>query len=90
MRGKRKIRLWPTYFDIRMSRNKGRRVPKTKAVKSPEASKILEAAKRLGLNPIIEQAAYPKQHWIKTGVIIVDKVGSKTKIIKDIAEILSK
>jgi signal recognition particle subunit SRP19 len=72
-----------------MSRKEGRRVPKSKAVKSPDASKIFDAANKLGLNPIIEQATYPKQPWIKTGVIIVDKVGSKTKIIRDISEIIS-
>ena len=42
---------------------------------------------RLGLNPILEPTAkYSKQPWRPVGVVLVDKRGSKTKIIKEIAE----
>jgi signal recognition particle subunit SRP19 len=90
MRGKRKIYIWPNYFDIRLSRKEGRRVPKKISTRTPEASKIFMAAKQLGLNPITKQASYPKQPWIKSGLIQVDKKGQKTKIIRDIAQIISR
>ncbi len=87
MRGKGKLRVWPVYFDANYSRGEGRRVPRTKAVREPKVEDIEKAARRLGLNPILEPAArYSKQPWRPVGVVLVDKKGSKTKIIKEIAE----
>ena len=87
MRGRGKLRIWPVYFDASYSRGEGRRVPRTKAVKDPKAEDVEEAARRLGLNPILEPAAkYSKQPWRPVGVVLVDKKGSKTCIIKEIAE----
>ena len=89
MRGKRKIHVWPAYFDVRYSRKDGRRVPKNIAIRSPDVQKILDVSLKLELNPIIQEGAYPRTPWIKTGVILVDKKGSKTKILRDIAEMIS-
>ena len=87
MRGRGKLRVWPVYFDASYSRGDGRRVPRTKAVKDPKAEDVEEAARRLGLNPILEPSAkYSKQPWRPVGVVLVDKKGSKTRIIKEIAE----
>ena len=87
MRGKGKLRVWPIYFDANYSRGEGRRVPRTKAVRDPKAEDIEKAAKKLGLNPILEPAAtYSKQPWRPVGVVLVDKKGPKTRIINDIAE----
>ncbi len=87
MRGRGKLRIWPVYFDSSYSRGEGRRVPRTKAVKDPKAEDVEKAAKRLGLNPILEPTAkYSKQPWRPVGVVLVDKKGSKTKIVKEIAE----
>jgi signal recognition particle subunit SRP19 len=87
LRGRGKLRIWPVYFDSSYSRGEGRRVPRTKAVKDPKAEDVEEAARRLGLNPILEPAAkYSKQPWRPIGVVLVDKKGSKTRIIKEIAE----
>lgn len=87
MRGRGKLRIWPVYFDSSYSRGEGRRVPRSKAVKDTNAEEIEKAARRLGLNPILEPAArYSKQPWRPVGVVLVDKKGSKTRIIKEIAE----
>jgi len=87
LRGRGKLRIWPVYFDSSYSRGEGRRVPRTKAVKDPKAEDVEKAAKRLGLNPILEPTAkYSKQPWRPVGVVLVDKKGSKTKIVKEIAE----
>jgi signal recognition particle subunit SEC65 len=41
---------------------------------------------KLGLKPILQAgAAYSKYPWRKTGVLLVDKKGSKTDVIKKIA-----
>jgi len=87
LRGKGKLRVWPVYFDASLSRGEGRRVPQSKAVRDPKAEDVERAARRLGLNPIMEPAAtYSKHPWSPIGVVLVDKKGPKTRIIRDIAE----
>ena len=87
MRGKGKLRIWPAYFDVRYSRGEGRRVPRDKAVRDPKIEDIEKAALKLGLKPILQPGtAYSKYPWRKTGVLLVDKKGSKTKVINMIAE----
>lgn len=86
MRGKGKLRIWPAYFDVRYSRGKGRRVPRDKATRDPKVEDIETVAKKLGLNPILQPGkSYSKQPWKNTGVVLVDKKGSKTEIINNIA-----
>jgi signal recognition particle subunit SRP19 len=86
MRGKGKLRIWPAYFDVRYSRGEGRRVPRDKATRDPKAEDIEKVAQNLGLKPILQLGkAYSKQPWKNTGVILVDKKGSKTEIINKIA-----
>lgn len=87
MRGKGKLRIWPAYFDIRYSRGEGRRVPREKAIRDPKIEDIEKAAKKLGLKPVLQAGkAYSKYPWRRTGVILVDKKGSKVEVINMIAE----
>jgi signal recognition particle subunit SRP19 len=87
LRGRGKLRVWPVYFDASLSRGEGRRVPRSKAVRDPKAEDVEKAARKLGLNPILEPAAsYSKQPWRPVGVVLVDKKDRKTRIINDIAE----
>jgi len=86
MRGRGKLRLYPAYFDADATRNQGRRVPKTQAIRDPNTEALEKAAQRLGLNPIAEPAAtYPRQPWKKTGAVLVDKKHSKTETIGKVA-----
>lgn len=86
MRGKGKLRIWPAYFDTRFSRSGGRRVPRNQAIRDPKIEDIEKAAVKLGLNPILlAGASYSQYPWRKTGVLLVDKNGPKTEIIKKIA-----
>ncbi len=87
MRGKGKLRIWPAYFDIRYSRGDGRRVAREKAVRDPKVEDIEKAALKLGLKPVLQAGkAYSKYPWMRTGVLLVDKKGSKTEIINKIAK----
>lgn len=87
MRGKRKLRIWPAYFDIRYSRSKGRRIPRDKAIRDPKIDDIEKAASKLGLKPVLQAGkAYSKYPWKRTGVLLVDKKSSKTEVINMIAE----
>lgn len=89
MRGKGKLRIWPAYFDVRYSRSEGRRVPRDKAVRDPSIEDVEKAAVKLGLKPILQPGlAYSKYPWRKTGVILVDKRGSKGEVLYMIAEAL--
>ncbi|HEC76409.1 MAG TPA: signal recognition particle protein Srp19 [Thermoplasmatales archaeon] len=78
--------IWPIYFDIDASKKEGRKVGKELAVKNPTADEIFKAAKKLGLNPIKEEKAYPSKWWRKEGRVLVEKKGRKTEIIRKIAE----
>jgi signal recognition particle subunit SRP19 len=80
--------IWPIYFDIDASKKEGRKVGKELAVKNPTADEIFKAAKKLGLNPVKEEKAYPKRWWRREGRVLVEKKGRKTDIIKRIAEII--
>jgi signal recognition particle subunit SRP19 len=89
MRGKGKIRIWPAYFDIRYSRSEGRRVPRDRAIRDPKLDDLEKVSNKLGLNPIIQpDKRYSRKPWKRSGVVLVDKKGSKTEIIKNIAKSL--
>ena len=87
MRGKGKLRIWSAYFDIRYSRSEGRRIPRDKAIRDPKIEDIEKAAAKLGLKPVLQAGkAYSKYPWKRTGVLLVDKKGSKIDVINMIAE----
>jgi len=91
LRGKGKLRIWPAYFDINYSRGEGRRVSRDKAIRDPSIADIEKAALKLGLKPVLQPGkAYSKQPWRRTGVLLVDKKGSKTEILRMLAGELRK
>ena len=90
LRRKRKFVLYPEYFDSKLSRSEGRRIPINVAVSEPTLKKIMTAAKYLELNPEAqEDKAYPKRWWEPRGRILVDKKEgwSKQKTIIEVAKI---
>ena len=87
MRGKGKIRIWPAYFDIRFSRGEGRRVSRDRAIRDPKLEDLEKVSQKLGLNPIIQpDKRYSRHPWKRSGVVLVDKKGSKSEIISNIAK----
>lgn len=91
MRKQDKAIVWPVYFDQAKTRKEGRRVPKSLAVQSPRITEITEAAANLGLkHEVAAEAGYPKTPWAKTGMLLVEKKGSKEQTIKKIAKQLLK
>jgi len=91
MRKQDKAIIWPAYFDVAKTRDKGRRVPKNMAVPNPKIEELQTAAGRLGLkNEIVAQTSYPKSPWQKTGSILVEKKTPKEQIIKNLAKQLMK
>ena len=60
---------------------------KNLAVSSPKINEVEEAANKLDLeNEIIPEKGYPKTPWQKTGMLLVEKDGSKEEIIERIAK----
>ena len=91
MRKLDKAIIWPIYFDCNKTRKDGRRVPKNIAVQSPKIAEIKEAADKLGLqNEVNLEAHFPKMPWAKTGMLLVEKKGSKEQVIKGLAKQLLK
>jgi signal recognition particle subunit SRP19 len=91
VRQQEKIIIWPAYFDSTKTRNDGRRVPKNLAVPSPRIVEVKEAAEKLGLpHELVVDAGYSKTPWLKTGMILVKKKGSKGQIVSLIAKQLLK
>ncbi len=91
MRKLDKAIIWPIYFDASKTRKKGRRVPKNLAVQSPKIQELKEAVDKLGLkNGVNLEAHFPKMHWAKTGMLLVEKKEAKEKIIQKIAKQLVK
>jgi signal recognition particle subunit SRP19 len=91
MRKQSKAIIWPAYFDQAKTRKKGRRVNKNLSVQSPKILEIQAAAQALGLeNEMVAEKGYPKTPWAKTGMLLVEKQGSKEQVINRIAKQLFK
>ncbi|NIR87266.1 signal recognition particle protein Srp19 [Candidatus Bathyarchaeota archaeon] len=91
MRKRDKFVLWPIYFDSTKTRLEGRRVPKSLAVPTPKLKELQKAVEQIGLQPeVFTDAGYPSSSWQKIGLIVVPKKGSKTQILRKVAEELFK
>ena len=87
MRKQDKVVLWPAYFDSTKTRIEGRRVSKNLAVPSPKLEELQKATERIGLHSeVVSDAKHPSAPWQKTGIIVAPKKGSKTQIIREVAE----
>ena len=91
MRKLDKAIIWPIYFDTNRTRKQGRRVPKNLAVQFPKIDELKQAVEKLGLkNEVNLEAHFPKFHWAKTGMLLVEKKEAKQAIIQKIAKQLVK
>jgi signal recognition particle subunit SRP19 len=86
-----KVIIWPVYFDQTKTRKDGRRVSKSLAVQHPKIEEVTMAVQKLGLkHEVSPEVGYPKTPWLKTGMILVEKEGSKEQVIRKIAGKLPK
>ena len=58
----RPLVIYPEYFDSRLARSAGRRLPVAECVKSPTTEELVALAKGMGLAPKAEEASHPG-HW---------------------------
>jgi len=86
-KGERPIVLYPAYFDLGRSRQRGRRVAKKWAVESPSVEEVAAAARALGLAPTVEEGkAFPSTPWRKEGRVLVRADYYKTSVVRKVAE----
>jgi len=78
--------LYPSYFDIRLSRSKGRRVPKQLAVKNPNLDELIKAASPLGEVLVEREKARPSRWYRREGRILIKYEGSKEDLLKKVGQ----
>lgn len=80
------IVLWPSYFDLRVSREQGRRVAKRDASEAPTANMLFEAVKSLGLDCILElDKSYPRFWHRREGRVLVEPKLDKKELVAKVA-----
>ena len=80
------IVLWPSYFDSRVSRCRGRRVPKKDAIEAPSARMIYDSVRALNLDCILElEKAYPRYWFRREGRVLVEPKMKKSELIAKVA-----
>jgi signal recognition particle subunit SRP19 len=79
--------LWPEYFDSNLSRDQGRRLPKSLCVPSPNSEELFSLAKKIGLSPVLEKdKSFPSRWMDPKGRIKVPKKHNKTRTMMMLAE----
>jgi signal recognition particle subunit SRP19 len=80
------IVLWPSYFDSRVSRASGRKVPKKDAVEAPSARMLYNSARALGLDCRLElERAYPRFWYRREGRVLVEPRMKKSELVSKVA-----
>jgi signal recognition particle subunit SRP19 len=86
------IILWLDYFNKHLSKRKGRKVKRDRAVFDPTITELIDAAKSVGYNPLTEdtndKARYPRRSFVRSGYVMLPKSEDvkKTAIIDIVAE----
>lgn len=81
--------IWPIYIDSQKSKKEGRRISKEDSVSSPKLREISNAAKKLQLNPEVENnKSYSRSWWESSGRVSVDKNMPKREILIKISNII--
>lgn len=81
--------IWPVYIDSQKTKREGRRISRKDGVPSPKLREISSAAKKLHLNPEVENNKfYSRSWWESSGRVSVDKNMAKREILKKISNII--
>ncbi|MBV9668769.1 MAG: hypothetical protein JO327_11650 [Nitrososphaeraceae archaeon] len=86
------IILWLDYFNKHLSKRKGRKVKRDRAVFDPTIIELIDAVKSIGYNPLTEEtndkARYPRRSFVRSGYVMLPKSEDtkKTAIIDIVAE----
>ena len=77
-----RIAVWPGYFDAKVSRRSGRRVPRDSSVIKPDLEGLFIASRALGLRKVKreERVSHPNRPHAKEGRLWVSKKGAQESI----------
>ena len=81
MSSKKPIVIYPEYFDIRLTRPEGRKVPGSEAVKSPNIDELSRILSKLGCDFAIGESRYPGNWASSKGCLKVKVQISKTQLL---------
>jgi signal recognition particle subunit SRP19 len=77
------IIIWLDYFNKNLSRKKGRRIKRERAVFDPSFSELFDAAIEEGLDVTLDHsndhARFPRRPYVRSGYIMISKAFSKQK-----------
>ncbi|MCC6028912.1 MAG: signal recognition particle protein Srp19 [Candidatus Korarchaeum sp.] len=84
-RRERKV-IYPSYFDSRLSRKDGRRVPRSLAIRGPTLQDLVNALKSLSIRFYVEKDKGRPSRWYKfEGRVLVHYEGKKEELLKTLA-----
>ena len=66
MSSRKPLVIYPEYFDHRLKRSEGRKVPLSEAVKSPKVEELSSILSSLGCDFQVSKACHPG-NWSKSG-----------------------
>lgn len=81
--------FWLEYFDSELKRSQGRRIPLSTATRGPTLPELVEACKRLNLQPQPQTARYPALPTKESGYVSVTKANPKQALLRKVAKELS-
>lgn len=82
--------LYPCYFDVKLSREEGRRVARESAIQTPAVPDIERALASCGIKYRREKKSHPAWWSKHEGRIIAECDGPKTVLLKRVATELNK
>ncbi len=73
MAAKEEMTLWTGYFDSRLSRSDGRRVPKKASIPKPTLESVVWAARNTGIRKMRQEpeASHPSRPYAKEGRLVM-------------------
>jgi signal recognition particle subunit SRP19 len=81
--------IWLDYFNSELKRREGRRVPLSSATRAPTIQELVEACKRLNIQPVAQAAHFPSSPSKESGYVSVVKTKPKHALIMKVAKELS-
>ena len=82
MRNDNRVRIYPEYFDVSLTRAQGRRVSKKLALENPTLGELKLSAQKLHYSVEAEKdAAYPRCWNQPKGLLFVSKPDSETEMV---------
>ena len=81
MSSKKPIVIYPEYFDVRLKRSEGRKVPVSEAVKSPNIDELSIILSKLDCDFEINESRYPGNWASSKGCLKVNAQFSKTQLL---------